>query len=127
MPASTRSTPSITAQIPFDLDVSPDGQLVSASFGEVNGKQTVRVWKIADLSPTAIPRRSRARSSRRRSRRLHLRAGRQGAVGTSYYTGVSNIYRFDIATQKYDALSNASTGFFRPHAAARRIAARLRI
>jgi hypothetical protein len=27
---------------------------------------------------------------------------------------VSNVYRFDIATQKFDALSNASTGFFRP-------------
>ena len=34
--------------------------------------------------------------------------------GTSYYTGVSNVFRFDIATQKYDAVSNASTGFFRP-------------
>ena len=34
--------------------------------------------------------------------------------GTSYYTGVSNIFRFDIASQKFDAVSNASTGFFRP-------------
>ena len=34
--------------------------------------------------------------------------------GTSYYTGVSNVFRFDIATGKYDAVSNASTGFFRP-------------
>ena len=34
--------------------------------------------------------------------------------GSSYYTGVSNIYRFDLATQKWDAVSNASTGFFRP-------------
>ena len=34
--------------------------------------------------------------------------------GTSYYTGVSNVFRFDIATRKYDAVSNASTGFFRP-------------
>ena len=34
--------------------------------------------------------------------------------GTSYYTGASNVFRFDTATQKYDAVSNASTGFFRP-------------
>ena len=34
--------------------------------------------------------------------------------GTSYYTGVSNVFRFDIASGKYDAVSNASTGFFRP-------------
>ena len=25
--------------------------------------------------------------------------------GTSYYTGVSNVFRFDIASQKYDVLS----------------------
>ncbi len=25
--------------------------------------------------------------------------------GTCYYTGVSNVFRFDIATQKYEALS----------------------
>jgi hypothetical protein len=35
-------------------------------------------------------------------------------VGTSYYTGASNVFRFDIATGKFDAVSNASTGFFRP-------------
>ena len=42
-------------QVPFDLDVSPDGQLLSASFGEVSGKQTVRVWKIAGMSPDTDP------------------------------------------------------------------------
>src|SRR5689334_15733556 len=35
-------------------------------------------------------------------------------VGSSYYTGVSNLYRFDVATGKIDALTNAETGFFRP-------------
>src|SRR3954462_15759135 len=32
--------------------------------------------------------------------------------GTSYYTGASDVFRFDIGTGKYDAVSNASTGFF---------------
>jgi hypothetical protein len=34
--------------------------------------------------------------------------------GSSYYTGVSNIFRFDLSTQKWDIVSNAETGFFRP-------------
>ena len=34
--------------------------------------------------------------------------------GTSYYTGASNVFRWDINSGKYDAVSNASTGFFRP-------------
>ena len=33
-------------QIPFDLDISPDGTLMAASFGEVNGDQTMRVWRM---------------------------------------------------------------------------------
>src|SRR6185295_1091917 len=35
-------------------------------------------------------------------------------LGNSYYTGASNVFRLDIATGKYDVLTNASTGFFRP-------------
>src|SRR5689334_2981761 len=42
-------------QIPFDLDISPDGSLISASFGEVNGDQSVRVWKIDSMSTEADP------------------------------------------------------------------------
>src|SRR5262249_11367001 len=30
------------------------------------------------------------------------------------YTGVSNVYRYELATEKLDAVSNAETGFFRP-------------
>jgi len=34
--------------------------------------------------------------------------------GSSYYTGVSNIFRYDVASGKIDAVSNAETGLFRP-------------
>ena len=36
-------------QTPFDLDISPDGTLVAASFGEIDGKQSVRVWTVESL------------------------------------------------------------------------------
>jgi hypothetical protein len=35
-------------------------------------------------------------------------------MGSSYYTGVSNIFRFDVETQEISALSNSLTGLFRP-------------
>src|SRR4029078_4118891 len=35
-------------------------------------------------------------------------------VDTSYDTRVSNVVRLDIASGKYDVLTNAATGFFRP-------------
>ena len=34
--------------------------------------------------------------------------------GSSYYTGVSNIFRYELATEDLSAVSNAETGFFRP-------------
>ena len=34
--------------------------------------------------------------------------------GSSYYTGVSNIYRYEVATGEIQAMSNSESGFFRP-------------
>jgi len=102
-------------EIIFDLDVSPDGQLVSASYGGVDGKQSVRVWHTADLLqgdadepvatlslPPSVP------------EMFTFTPDGKALLGNSYYTGVSNVYRLDIASGKWDVLTNAATGFFRP-------------
>ena len=34
--------------------------------------------------------------------------------GSSYYTGVSNIFRYELETGKLEAVTNTETGFFRP-------------
>jgi hypothetical protein len=102
-------------QIPFDLDISPDGKLLSASFGEINGTQTMRVWKIDELPPDAEPVEvARLALPPSTPEGFVFAPDGKTMYGTSYYTGVSNIFRFDIPTQKFDAVSNASTGFFRP-------------
>jgi hypothetical protein len=99
---------------PFDLDLSPDGTMLSASVGEVNGHQTVQVWRIADLlSENLQPIASFSLGSSTPEGFVFSPDGRY-LYGSSYYTGVSNIYRFEIATQQIEAVSNASTGFFRP-------------
>jgi hypothetical protein len=101
-------------EVAYDLDVSPDGQHVSASVGEIDGKQTVRVMRTAslldkDATPvtqfdfgTAVP-----------SNFVFSADGRY-LFGSSYYSGVSNIFRYQIATGEVEALTNAETGFFRP-------------
>ena len=102
-------------QTPFDLDISPDGSQVSASFSEVSGKQTVRVWKLEPLQngggPEEIARLELAPST---PEGFTFSPDGKSLVGTAYYTGVSNVFRFDIASQKFEVLSNAATGFFRP-------------
>lgn len=104
-------------QIPFDLDISPDGSLISASYGEVNGAQSLRVWRLAELQPDAEPQ-DVAKLSLPPSMPEGFTFAPDGKTmyGTSYYTGASNVFRFDIATGKYDAVSNTATGLFRPAA-----------
>jgi hypothetical protein len=102
-------------EIPFDLDISPDGSLLSASYGEIDGTQTVRVWKLDQMEPGADPVEV-ARLAQPPSTPEGFVFAPDGKTmyGTSYYTGASNVFKFDIASQKFDAVSNASTGFFRP-------------
>src|SRR5208282_1759978 len=98
----------------FDLDISPDGQLLSATVNEIDGSSRIDIYRISDLlagKADAIATLSLGQ------------AIPEGGVfspdgkylyASAYYTGVSNIYRLDIAANTYDAVSNAVTGFFRP-------------
>jgi WD40-like Beta Propeller Repeat len=98
----------------YDLDVSPDGTTLAASFGEISGDQEVRILNVdalekGDLTPIG-------------------RFGFEGSVpngftfspdgrylyGTSYLTGVSNVFRHDLAARTLESVSNTETGFFRP-------------
>ena len=98
----------------FDLDISPDGQLLSASVGEINGDQRIEIYRIADLlAGNVTPIAKMERGSSIPEGGVFSPDGRY-LYATSYYTGVSNVYRLDIATGKIDAVSNAVTGYFRP-------------
>jgi hypothetical protein len=102
-------------EVPFDLDISPDGNLISASFGEVNGRQSVRVWRTDTLQafegPTEVARLQLGSSV---PEGFVFAPDGKSLWGSAYYTGVSNIFRFEIDGGKWEAMSNASTGFFRP-------------
>ena len=102
-------------EIVFDLDISPDGNLIAGSYGGIDGKQSVKVWKREDLEagdsespvaslslPPSVP------------ENFTFTPDGKALLGNSYYTGVSNVIRLDIASGKHDLLTNASTGFFRP-------------
>ncbi|MCF2516002.1 hypothetical protein LVY65_13145 [Sphingomonas sp. G124] len=100
---------------PFDLDISPDGSLMSASYGEVNGTQSVRVWRTQELEDTGSPDEvARLDLPPSTPEGFTFAPDGKSLYGTSYFTGVSNVFHFDIPTQKYEVVSNASTGFFRP-------------
>lgn len=100
--------------VPYDLDVSPDGRLLSASCSEVNGDQYLRVWEIEKLRQDDAAPRSEFRFGQSVPEGFVFAPDGKSLYGSSYYTGVSNVFRYDVATGKVDAVSNAETGFFRP-------------
>ncbi|MFZ9395975.1 MAG: TolB family protein [Erythrobacter sp.] len=100
---------------PFDLDISPDGNLISASVGLSNGKQSVRVWSVDQLMsgnpPETVAEFELAPSV---PESFVFAPDGKSLYGSAYYTGVSNIFRYDLESGAVAAVSNASTGFFRP-------------
>jgi hypothetical protein len=98
----------------YDLDIAPDGTRLAASFGDIQGKQTVRVLATdkvlaGDATPVAqfdfgggVP------------NNFVFSPDGRFLYGSSYFSGVSNIFRYDLSSAKVDAVSNTDSGFFRP-------------
>ena len=100
--------------VPYDLDISPDGRLLSGSVAEVSGDQFLRVWQLdkiltGDMQPVSEYRFGQSVPESF----VFSRDGRY-LYGSSYYTGVSNIFRYEVATGAVEAVTNADSGFFRP-------------
>ncbi len=100
--------------VPSDLDISPDGRLLSASMGEVNGDQFLRVWEIDKLLAGDAKPLSEFRFGQSVPESFVFSKDGRYLYGSSYYTGVSNIFRYEVATGDVVAVSNAELGFFRP-------------
>ena len=98
----------------FNLDLSPDGTQLTGALTDETGKQRLVRYRTADLLA---------------GKDLHevlydfkvdsldsftFSPDGRYLFGSSYLTGVSNLFRFDLETKKLEALSNSETGLFRP-------------
>lgn len=101
-------------QVLYDLDISPDGRLLSASFGEPNGQQSLRVFEIDSLLEGNAEALRRFDFGQAVPESFVFSPDGRYLYGSSYYTGISNIFRFEVATGDLEAVSNAESGFFRP-------------
>jgi hypothetical protein len=98
----------------YDLDISPDGRLLSLSFGELGGEQSLRAMEIQQLLEGRIEPIRRFDFGMAVPESFVFSADGKYLFGSSYYTGISNIFRYELATGEIEAVSNAETGFFRP-------------
>ena len=100
--------------VAYDLDVSPDGTRLVASFGEISGAQDVRVLSVEALGRGDTTPVARFNFSQSVPNGFTFSPDGRYLYGSAYLTGVSNIFRYEVSTGTLDAVSNTETGFFRP-------------
>jgi hypothetical protein len=100
--------------IVYDLDVSPDGSQIVVGYGDVSGEQKVRVLRTSTLQNADAPPVAEFDFGPAVPSGFIFSADGKYLWGSSYHTGVSNIFRYDIAAKRLDTMTNADTGFVRP-------------
>jgi len=99
----------------FDLDISPDGATLIGSMSETSGwhQQLVSMDIAALMQGNSTHEVLEDFEEWSPSNFVFSPDGRH-LFGTSYVSGVSNVFRHDFTTGRTEPLSNAETGLFRP-------------
>jgi len=97
-----------------DLDISPDGRFLSGVISDVRGRQKIVLFNTGDLLLGKKEYTEIYEFEDNPAMNFVFSPDGKYLYGTSYYTGVSNVFRIAIQTKKPQILTNASSGFFRP-------------
>ncbi len=98
----------------IDIDIAPDGRHLTGTTIEASGRQKLVRLDIDTLLLGAWrPQLLHEFEGNSPCNFVHSPDGRR-LYGTSHHTGVSNIWRYDLATGSMDCVTNAETGLFRP-------------
>lgn len=98
----------------FDIDIAPDGSALIGSMSEISGDtRLVRMEIAALLAGDTTTQQLFEFEQWAPSNFVFSRDGKF-LYGSSYYSGVSNIFRYDLTARRMQPLSNAETGFFKP-------------
>lgn len=101
-------------EVAYEMDVSADGTMLSLSLGEIDATQYLRVYRTDDLLQEKLEPIAEYNFMTSAPEGFVFSPDGRYLFGSSFLTGVSNIFRFEIATGDMEAVSNAETGFFRP-------------
>lgn len=100
-----------------DLDVSHNGKLLAMTLVGLHGEQSLIVFNVEDLEDADFNYRTIYKTDDGNIAQCRFTNDDKRLVGTSYYTGVSNIWEVDLNGKGDDAqlLSNVTTGLFAPY------------
>lgn len=98
----------------FDIDISPDGTLLSGTMADVSGNQKLVIFNIDSLlagNGVAVKLYEFEQNS---ASNFTFSDDGKSLYGTSYYTGVSNVFKVRVSDGDAILLTNTETGLFRP-------------
>jgi len=98
----------------YDIDVSPDGKLFSTSVGGIDGRQRLAVFELDQLAAGQAKPLAEADFGTAVPEGFVFSPDGRFLFGSSYYTGVSNIFRYELKTKALEMVTNTDTGMFRP-------------
>ena len=98
----------------YDLDISPDGSHLSGALAKINGWQSLVLMNVDNLMSGDTTFQELYDFGNSNPEGFVFSGDCCKLYGSSYYTGVSNIFRYDLDLDSMDCLSNCETGFFRP-------------
>lgn len=101
-------------QVAYEMDISADGSMLSLSLGEIDATQYLRVYRTDDLLQQKLEPIAEYNFMTSAPEGFVFSADGRYLFGSSFLTGVSNIFRYEIESGEMEAVSNAETGFFRP-------------
>ncbi|MEI6576996.1 MAG: hypothetical protein WCO63_12540 [Bacteroidota bacterium] len=97
-----------------DLDISPDGLIISATLSDIQGTQKIVLFRITDLLKGRTQYQEIYEFKDNQAANFVFSPDGKYLYGTSYITGVSNVFRISLETRQPEILTNATRGFFRP-------------
>ena len=98
----------------YDMDISADGAMLSGSFGDVDGQQSLKIFTLGDLLEGKLNEIAGFDFGHAIPEGFVFSPDSRFLFGSAYYTGVSNIFRYELENGELEAVSNSETGFFRP-------------
>jgi len=98
----------------YDLDISPDGSKLTGAITHIDGVQQLVWFDLKKLQNGDASYQQIFDFDYSSPANFVFSEDGRYLFGTSYYSGVSNVYRYDFAIDDISIISNCETGFFRP-------------
>ena len=111
--------PEVIYAFPFgvsvgDLDVSHDGRFLSLTRQGDNGEHTLLLFNTEELADANFHVEELVRWEDSNLGQFRFSLDDRYLIGSSYYTGVSNLWQINLETREMELLSNTDIGLFAP-------------